>query len=137
MSVLSNVWPNRVTPFSKRAGISMPACPRVISISALIVALRISANPRVKRARYAARRRRTSTPMRNPNTPPMRVPRRIPSQTGIRAGCTVSPQTSIAWRRQSWVRVVDVTPIGLTTTSHVSPNRYSVQSSVGTGESQK
>ena len=115
----------------------MPACPRVISISALIVALRISANPRVKRARYAARSRRTSTPMRKPNTPPMRVPRRIPSHTGIRVGCTASPQTSIAWRRQSWVRVVEVTPIGLTMMSHVSPNRYSAQSSVGAGESQK
>ena len=50
---------------------------------------------------------------------------------------TESPHCSIAWRRQSWVRVVEVTPIGLTMTSQVSPNRYSVQSPVGSGESQK
>ena len=75
--------------------------------------------------------------MRKPKTPPMAAPRRIPSQTGIRVGCTAPPHASIAWRRQSWVRVVEVTPIGLTTTSHVSPKRYSAHSSVGAGESQK
>ena len=67
----------------------------------------------------------------------MREPRRIPIQTGIRVGAAAAPHVSIAWRRQSWVRVVEVTPIGLTTTSHVSPKRYSVHSSVGAGESQK
>ena len=67
----------------------------------------------------------------------MTVPSPIPSQTGMRDTWTESPHCSIAWRRQSWVRVVEVTPIGLTMTSQVSPNRYSVQSPVGSGESQK
>ena len=61
----------------------------------------------------------------------------MPSQTGIRDGSIVPSQTSIAWRRQSWFSVVEVTPIGLTTMSHVSPNWNSVHSSVGAGESQK
>jgi len=40
----------------------------------------------------------------------------LPSSTGIGVTSTLPPQISSAWRRQSWVSVVEVTPIGLTTT---------------------
>ncbi len=67
----------------------------------------------------------------------MSVPSRMLSQTGMRVTSTVPSQASSAWLRQSCVSVVEVTPMALTITSHWPPIWYSVQSPVGSGESQK
>lgn len=112
LSVLLNACPKMVMPFSNKLGSSIPAWPRVIIISALIVARRISENPSVKSARYAARRRSTNKPINRPNMPPTRLPSITPSHTGIGLTSTDPFQLSIACDKQSWVSVVEVTPIG-------------------------
>ena len=112
LSVLVKTYPKIVIPFSNKLGSSIPAWPRVIIISALIVARRISEKPRVKSARYAARRRRTNNPINRPNMPPTRLPNITPSHTGIGLTSTDPFQLSIACDKQSWVSVVEVTPIG-------------------------
>ena len=72
--------------------------------------------------------------MSRPNTPPITVPSTMPTHTDIGVSSTVPSQTSSAWRRQSCVSVEEVTPIGLTMMSQVSPIAYSVQMLVGSGE---